>query len=82
MRSRIAHVLAASAATAVLAGGVAVVPTGTAFAAPAAHAGVTVGQHIPTARHCRMVKGHYRMVTVHGKHKKVWVKPHRVCTGR
>jgi hypothetical protein len=82
MRSRIVRALATSAATAMLAGGAVMVPMGTAFAAPAAHAGVTAGQHTPTARHCRMVKGHYRMVTVHGKHRRIWVKSHWVCTGR
>jgi hypothetical protein len=81
MRSRIVRGLAASAAAALLAGGAAVTATGTASAAPAPTASVAqASQHAPTAKKpCKTVKGYYKKVTDHGKTKKVWVKPHKVC---
>jgi hypothetical protein len=85
MRIQIVRALATSAAAAMLAGGAAVASTGTAFAAPTTsvtHAGVTTSQHAPTQRRCRTVKGYYKTVTERGRMKRVWVKPHRVCTGR
>ncbi|MFH8336400.1 hypothetical protein [Streptomyces sp. AM6-12] len=78
MRSRIARSLAAGLTAAMLATGAGAVATGTATAAPSttttSHAAPTVGKK------CHKVKGHYRTVTAHGKSKRVWVKPHLVCT--
>ncbi|MFI0150099.1 hypothetical protein [Streptomyces lydicus] len=79
MRSRIVRALATATAATLLAGGAAMASTATAFATPTTSAHVAASQYAPTAK-CHNVKGHYKTIHSHGKTKKVWVKPHKVCT--
>ncbi|MET8952965.1 hypothetical protein ACWEO4_11580 [Streptomyces sp. NPDC004393] len=80
MQNRIARGLTSGLAAAILATGVAAAAAGTASAATSPTASVTSSHLAPPAKKCHKVKGYWKKVKSHGKIKKVWVKPHTVCT--
>ncbi len=80
MQRRIAHSLASGLAAAMLATGAGVAAAGSASAAPSSTVRVTSTHMAQTTKKCHKVKGYWRTIKSHGKTKRVWVKPHTVCT--